>query len=144
MQKRSKWKNQFKRIDSSSNFHENVRRILSEDSFFKNLSCYQEVPVSSLVQSYNNNTHCVDWYIDELATIVELHGEQHYRITNFGNISWEQARKSFYNIRYRDNMKKTALLDAGYEYIEIDFKLKDKLTGKLLKKIILTQEKTNE
>ena len=144
MQKRSNWKNQFKKIDSSSNFHENIRKILTEDPFFKNLSCYQEVPLSSLIENYENNTHCVDWYIDELATVIELHGEQHYQITNFGNTSWEKARKNFHNIRYRDNMKKTALLDAGYEYKEIDYKLKDKLTGKLLKEIILTEEIKND
>jgi len=135
LQKRSNWKNQFKKIDSSSDFHEIVREIFTSDPFFKNLSCYQEVPVSSLVSSYRSN-HYVDWYIDELGIILELHGQQHYKITNFGNSSWEETRKAYNNIRYRDNKKKTALENAGFEYREISYKKKSKLNSKLLKEIL--------
>jgi len=134
--KRSKWKNQFQEISSSSNFHEKIRFILKEDPFFRNLSCFQEVPVSALVPSYKNNQHCIDWYIDELGIIIELHGGQHYSMVNYGNIPYEKAMKRFYNIRYRDNEKKLALTLAGYEYVEISYKLSNKIDAALLKELL--------
>lgn len=139
--KRSKWKNQFQQIDSASKFHEKIRSIFQEDPFFRNLSCFQEVPVSALVNSYTSNRHCVDWYIDELGMILELHGEQHYAMANYGNIPYEEAVKQFNNIKYRDNEKKLALTQAGYEYREISYKLKNKITAALLKEILLNEEK---
>jgi len=44
------------------------------------------------------------------------------------------------NIKYRDNMKKTALINAGYEYREISYKTTKKLNAELIKKIILSPE----
>ena len=93
--------------------------------------------MSALVNTYSNNRHCVDWYIDELGIVLELHGEQHYSMANYGNIPYEQAVKQFNNIKYRDNEKKSALLRAGYEYREISYKLKKKITAALLKEILL-------
>jgi len=95
------------------------------------------VPVSGLVTSYSNNQHCIDWYIDELGMILELHGKQHYQITNYGNAPYEKVTKDFYNMRYRDNAKKQALLEAGFEYREINYRLEPKLNAKLLKDILL-------
>jgi very-short-patch-repair endonuclease len=133
--KRSKWKNQFQQIESSSLFHEKIRNILCEDAFFAKLACYQEVPVGALVAGYADN-HYVDWYIDELGLILELHGRQHYQITNFGNKGYEKAIIDFNNIRYRDNIKKQALLEAGYEYREINYKQLNRLSNDLLRDII--------
>ena len=134
-QRKSNWTNQFKKIHSSK-FHEKVREIFVNDSFFKNLSCYQEVQVSALVPSYSSNMHCVDWYIEELGLVIELHGEQHYKPTNYGNNSFDQTRKDFNNIRYRDNLKKTVLTEAGYEYLEIPYKFYNKIDSEFLKNII--------
>ena len=136
---KSNWINQYTKIHSS-NFHEKVRQIFITDSFFKNLSCYQEVQVSSLVPGYSNNQHCVDWYIEELRLVIELHGEQHYKMVNFGNTPYSEASKNFHNIQYRDNLKKTSLMDFGYEYLEINYKLKSKLTNSLLKELIFQKE----
>lgn len=96
--------------------------------------------MSALVNTYQNNRHCVDWYIDELGMVVELHGRQHYALANYGNIPYEKAVKEFHNIRYRDNEKKLALLNAGYEYREISYKLKTKLNSEVLKNILLYEE----
>ena len=85
---------------------------------------------------FSNNHYCVDWYIEELRLVIELHGQQHYNRVSFGNTSYEQSVKDFNNIKYRDNVKKTALLEAGYEYLEIPYKDKDKVNAKyLLEKI---------
>jgi len=91
--------------------------------------------MAALIEEYPHN-HYVDWYIDELGIILELHGRQHYQIANFGNKSYEKAVVDFNNIRYRDNTKKQALLEAGYEYREISYRQQSKLSGTLLKDLI--------
>ena len=70
--KRSQWVNQYTLIDSASAFHNKVRDIFITDTFFKGLNCFQEVLVSALVPGYLNNYDAVDWYIDELNTVIEL------------------------------------------------------------------------
>lgn len=129
---KTRWKNQFQAINSSK-FHSDVGDIFKTHDFFKNLSCYQEVPVADLVPCYSSRQHRIDWYIDEFRLIIELHGKQHYELVNFSNKSFIEAFKDFNNIKFRDNMKKTALLEAGYEYVEISFKDKKKLSGDFLK-----------
>jgi hypothetical protein len=126
------WKNQFFHYESASDFHNKLREIFCTDSYFKQIQCYQEVLVSSLVETYPNNLDAVDWYIETLNLVIE----QHYKATSFGNKSALQKRIDFNNIRYRDNKKKTALLDSGYNYIEIPYKLKYKLDAEFLKALI--------
>ena len=135
--KRSKWKNQYHLIDSASAFHNSLREIFINDQFFKQLNCFQEVPVKSLVASYPNNYDAVDWYIDELNLVIEAHGKQHYQMQSFGSKdSVFNQKKAFYNIRFRDNRKKTFLLSAGYDFIEISYKDKGKLNSDFLKQLI--------
>lgn len=138
LQKRSSWKTQYEKIANSSKFHEAVRSIFISDSFFKSLSCYQEVAVQDLVPEYPTKRHHIDWYIDELGIVIELHGDQHFKFTNRGNIAYEKAVKVFNNSRYRDNAKKTALEAAGYSFIEIPYKALKNLDGRSLKEIILS------
>ena len=97
------------------------------------------MPVASLTEDYNRN-HYVDWFIDELGVVIELHGKQHYGISNFGNIAYSEAVKAYNNIRYRDNLKKEALTKAGFEYREISYKLKGKITPIMLKQIIFNDQ----
>lgn len=137
LDKRSKWKTQFHEIESSSNFHLVLRKIFTTDPFFKNLKCFQEVSVSSLVESYPNNFDAVDWYIDELNLIIELHGVQHYKMQSFGSKdSYANQVKAFNNIKYRDNRKKHALLTAGYLFLEISYKHANKLNSEYIKQKI--------
>jgi len=133
-----KWKNQFNTIESASVLHNHVRSILANDSFFKRMNCFQEVPVSDLVPSYSSNAHRVDWYIQQLMAIIEVHGKQHYDLQNFGNKPYIEALKDFNNGKYRDNMKKTALIEAGFIYVEVPYNLVKKLTGPSLKELILS------
>ena len=137
--KRTKWKNQYEIIEGNSKFHESVRNIFVSDTFFSKLQCFQEVPIKELVPNYHKN-HYLDWFIDELGVILELHGEQHYRIVNFGNHSYGEAKENFHNIRYRDNLKKTALIQAGYQYREISYKDKIKINAEYLKRILIYGE----
>lgn len=136
--KRSQWKNQFVTIESASKLHNHIRHIFANDSFFKRMNCFQEVPVSALVPGYPSNFHKIDWLVDELMTVVEVHGKQHYQLQNFGSKPYMEALKDFNNGRYRDNMKKTALINEGFVYVEIPYNLVSKMDGPSLKDLILT------
>lgn len=135
MSSKIKWKNQFKIIDTASKFHNTVREIFATDPFFKNLSCYQELNVRDLVPECQDHNLHYDWYIQELNTIVELHGKQHYEMTNFGNISYNQAVSNFLSSKTRDSIKKWLAIEAGYKFVEISYK--EKITAERLKTLIL-------
>lgn len=135
--RRSQWNNQFKKIDSASSLHEKMRKILSTDPYFRFLHCYQEVAVSALVPSYAESLHRIDFYLDELYTVIEIHGNQHYEITNFGGLPYEEAEYNFRKGKLRDSSKKQALLEAGYKYIEISYKDMNNMDAEKLKHIIL-------
>jgi hypothetical protein len=137
---RSTWKNQYFHYESASSFHNKLRNIFTTDKFFKQLNCFQEVPVKDLAPSYPNRRDSVDWYIDELSVIIELHGKQHYDMQSFGSTdSYINQVKAFNNIKFRDNRKKTFLLDADYTYIEISYKDIKKLDSNYLKNLILNK-----
>jgi len=138
---RAAWKNQYFHYESASNFHNKVREIFTTDKFFKQLKCFQEVPVKDLVPTYPNRFDAVDWYIDELNVILELHGKQHYNMQSFGSKdSVFNQKKAFHNIKFRDNRKKTFLLNSNYYYIEISYKDISKLNSDYLKELILNKE----
>jgi hypothetical protein len=137
---RSIWKNQYFHYESASNFHNKLRDIFITDKFFKQLNCFQEVPVKDLVPSYPNRYDAIDWYIDELSVIIELHGKQHYQMQSFGSEdSYINQVKAFNNIKFRDNRKKTFLLNANYTYLEISYKDVKKLNPDYLKNLILNK-----
>lgn len=138
--KRSGWKDQFFHYENASKFHNSLREIFRTDTYFKNFKCYQEVPLSSLVSNYPNNFDAVDWFIDELNTIIELHGKQHYEQVIFGYKPYQEAKKDFHNIQFRDNRKKTFLVDAGYNYVEISYRDAKKITAAFIKDKIFYQE----
>ena len=135
--KRNHWKDQFKLIESASNFHNEVREIFVSDPFWNRFKCYQEVSVKDLVPDYPTRQHHFDWFIVELNTIVELHGAQHYGIVNYGNIGYEDIRLQAIGIAQRDHAKKTAAIKHGYIYKVIKFNHAGKLNGERLKSLIL-------
>ena len=138
MANRSQWKNQFFLYENASSFHNKVRSIFISDHFFKQLKCFQEVLMFDLVPSYPNRFDAVDWYIDELNTILELHGKQHYTMQSFGSTdSYINQKKAFNNIKFRDNRKKTFLIENGFNYIEISYREISKLSSDYLKEKIL-------
>lgn len=134
---KSRWTNQFKQLPNQSNFHEQVRTIFAEDPFFKLLQCYQEVPVCDLIPNYKSNMHRYDFYIEELNVVVELHGQQHYKLTDRGNIGYDRAKIEFEKSKERDTSKKNAALSSNIKYVAISYKYYNKLNPKLLKTLIL-------
>lgn len=132
---RSRWTDQFKALGNQSKFHEKVRAILRADALLRGFKCYQEVPVKDLCEDYPDN-HFFDWYIEELGVVVELHGAQHYKVVNRGNVSYEQAQKDFQGIQQRDKQKKAAALAAGLQYVEISYKEYPKLSAARFKELL--------
>ena len=137
---KSRWKTQHDLIGEASKFHNRIRAILCTESPFPTMKCFQEVPVSDLVPGYRYTSHHVDWYVEPFRTVIELHGAQHYKVVNFGGVGYSDAQRNFRDIKYRDNLKKTALLEAGYRYLEIPYTLQKDLGGEFLMNLILKAE----
>lgn len=137
--KRSGWLDQYHLYPNASKFHNTVRGFFISDLYFKNLKCYQEVPVKGLVPDYPNNYDAVDWFIDELNTVIELHGKQHYEKVMFGKKSFYESEQDFKKIQFRDNRKKTFLIEAGYNFVEISYKEAKKLTPEYIKNKIFNE-----
>jgi hypothetical protein len=137
---RSSWADQYHLYPYASKFHNTLRGFFTTDSFFTSLKCYQEVPVKALVSDYPNNYDAVDWYVDELNTVIELHGKQHYEQVMFGYKPYDEAKKDFHRIQYRDNRKKTFLIEAGYNFVEISYKEAKLLTPQYIKEKIYKYE----
>lgn len=131
-----KCKSQFKKIPNNSKFHEELRVIFSTDSYFKLLHCYQEVNVNELIPEYPYKNHHYDWYIQELNTVIELHGRQHYQRTDFGSAGYDASLVNFKDMQKRDASKKEAAIENDIKYIEISYKLANKLTAKLVKELL--------
>ena len=123
----SKPKSQWTQIPNQSDFHEEVRLIFITDPYFSHVTCYQEVYVKTLIEDYEDYNHRYDWHIPSLNMIIELHGQQHYVPTRFGNGS--NAIDSFRKTKISDNQKKISAIDAGFIYITINIKHKNKLAA---------------
>ena len=132
---RSSWTTQFQQLPNQSKFHEEMRRVLQEGGW-KRFYAYQEVPVVEVCSSYHSKLHRYDWYIPDLYTVIELHGVQHYKFSNRGNISYNKALDAFKAGQRRDSLKKTAALEEGLTYVEIPYKHYGKLTPELLKEML--------
>lgn len=132
-----KWFDQYKQLPNQSVFHEDFRQLLCSEKPFCNYKCFQEVAVVSLFPEYPNTKHRYDWYIEELRTIVELHGKQHYMPVGFGKASFETIQRDFLAQKNRDWQKKQIAIENNFNYVEIPFNFK--LTKQtLLEKILET------
>ena len=134
-----RWATQFEIIEGASAFHKRVGHILATDPLFRNTKCFQEVPVPDLLPDYPDR-HRIDWWLEDYGIAVELHGAQHYKVVNFGNVSVRKAESDFNAILYRDNLKKTALLEAGFQYREIHYRYAKKLTPELFRQLVFGDE----
>ena len=136
-----KWKSQYWYNENASAFHEKFRQLLITDSRFRHLRCYQEVNVRDLIPWYEYTNHHFDWYVQELDLVIELHGNQHYKPTNYGNISAEDLLVNFRNSQFRDNSKATAAKTEKLTYIVIPYSLRNKLSYEL---VISLMDEPNE
>lgn len=138
---KNSWKNQYTILEEASKFHNKAREIFASDDFFKRYQCYQEVAVIDLCPDYGSSQHRFDWYLPFLNTVIELHGNQHYHLTNYGGSSHEHAVNEFREIQERDSMKKEAAIKSGLTYIEIPYKHYRNLSGATIKELINDQNR---
>ena len=130
---RSRWKTKFYDIEGASKFHKSIQTILIEDEYFKSMNCYQEVPVEDLAPGFPYKGYHYDWYIQPLNCIIELHGQQHYKVTRFGNYSMDTAIRNFEEGTQRDTDKEYAALENNYTYIVISYIEQKRLCGSYLR-----------
>lgn len=62
----------------------------------------------------------LDCFNEDLKLAIEYNGEQHYKYIPY----FHSNKDSFYNIRYRDEMKKQLCKDAGVELIIVPYTVK--------------------
>lgn len=115
------WVNQYVTLSNQSNFHEQIRKLFCTSSYFSKMKCYQEINVRDLVEDYDYHSHHYDWYIEELSTVLELHGKQHYEPTAFGRQSYHDTQVSFNTTKFRDNEKYLAAKKAGLYYVVLPY-----------------------
>tara|TARA_R110002020_G_scaffold268819_3_gene484062 strand:+ start:17210 stop:17722 length:513 start_codon:yes stop_codon:yes gene_type:complete len=104
---------------NASKRHRELYNIFFNSPYFKKMVIKQEVSVRDLVPAYPTARHKTDWYIKDLGVIIEIMGEQHSKPVNFGGVHTHIVRTEFGNIKKRDNMKKHALIEEGYTYVEL-------------------------
>jgi very-short-patch-repair endonuclease len=112
---------QHKYRENASNLHKAVGDCLRESELFGTQEIYQEYPVNKVNPKYANGRHKFDWVLPTIKLVVECHGQQHYKVVNFGYDTIEEAIDAFRDCKSRDNSKMDAALDAGYTYIVIPY-----------------------
>jgi G:T-mismatch repair DNA endonuclease (very short patch repair protein) len=86
----------------------------------------QEVSVRTLIPHYISGRDRFDIVIDPLMVIIEVHGQQHRKMTSFGEKDVWKVISSFSGTRYRDARKEDAAREAGWGYTVIWY---DELTS---------------
>lgn len=108
---------------TESKLEEKVRTYINNELNFKTL---HEHKCSILpLNPKTNRPLPYDNEIIDLKLIIEVHGVQHYEITNFANMSARKFNTTpEYELEYlqwKDNYKKQYALDNGYYYLEIPY-----------------------
>jgi very-short-patch-repair endonuclease len=127
---------QYEFRENASKGHKRVGNLLRNGQL-QNWRIYQEYPVKQLFPEYYNGQHKYDWVILDLQIIIEIHGEQHYYVVDFGKEGQDKARERFRKGKERDNNKRRIALQNEWKYIEIPYWEVDKITEEeLLEKIL--------
>lgn len=120
--------------NNASSLHKKIGECLrSKNSLFYYNKVFQEYPVDKINPNFKNSRCKFDWVILDLKLVIEGHGAQHYQATSFGNgKSIETKLENFADLKYRDQKKEQAALDAGFTYIIIKYSEIKDITDKLI------------
>lgn len=111
---------------TESKIEETVKLYLTNDLHYKTnheFNC-TIIPINPLT----NHPLPFDNEIPELKLIIEVHGSQHYQMTDYfhGNSQNTTKEEEFEYQKWKDNFKKEYALSMGYDYIAIPYwKIKD-------------------
>ena len=116
---------------SASKGHKLVGDYLRTNVLTKSFRIYQEYPIPG------NTKYHVDYFIQELSIVVEIHGEQHLKPVAFDGKK-EGAKLAFLKQRERDRKKEELIKQAGWELVIIwydELNNLDLLFERILKKV---------
>ena len=106
----------------ASKLHKKTVDILRDPTNgFSGYKIMEEYPVKKLNPTFSSGRHKFDIVILDLQVVLELHGEAHYQVVDFGSEGNEKALDNYYAGKYRDKIKAQACVDAGFTYVEIPY-----------------------
>lgn len=126
---------QFAYRRSASALHKIVGNCL-RDGAFSNFKVYQEYPVNKVNPDFSSGREKFDWVILDLGIVIECHGKQHYEPVTFGGITKEEAKKRLQLQKEKDELKKQAALDAGFNYVVIPYTDESEVTEAYILKLV--------
>lgn len=84
---------------NKSSYHKEARLLIS--SHFNNYSIYEEVTLPGSKRLSRKSLLYADFYIPEVALVIEVHGEQHYEYSHF----FHKSKYNFFKSKVRDRDK---------------------------------------
>ena len=128
---------------SDSELHKKVREVLT--SMFPITERYEEYPLDKVLEKGYRNQNIKDENQDQfllsrarklrcdfcllkLATIIEVQGEHHYQIINYGKKdTLDKGKERFEHRKHLDKIKRLIYKEAGFNLVEIPYdKVRDK------------------
>ena len=94
-----------------SQLHLKARALLKE--LYPALQIIEEIPI----QLKRSQRASLDFYINTIKTVIEVHGEQHYKFNTF----YHSSRQDFINQKKRDNDLKEWCEINNMTYVELPF-----------------------
>lgn len=105
------------KLENKSSHHLKARELLKNS--FPTLQILEEVPVPIK----RSDNFYVDFYIPMLKTVVEVHGEQHYKFVAF----YHNNQLGFLKAQKRDREKKEWCELNNIKYIELPYSESEEL-----------------
>ena len=106
---------------SASKLHKAIGEALRTGPF-KLMKVYQEYPVSRVLPGYPHTNQHFDWVVMDMKVVIEGHGAQHYKPVCWSkDMTPEEAQDNLAAVKFRDNQKLQAAVDAGFTYIAIPY-----------------------
>jgi hypothetical protein len=127
--------------ENASKLHREIGEALRDPlGPFARYKIYQEYPVWKVLPSYWPKSHRFDWVILDLKIVIEGMGMQHVKEVRFANNQTiEEIQDTFSAIKYRDNEKMTAAVQAGFTYLEVPYDSLGRISSDYLFNLFLSQ-----
>jgi hypothetical protein len=84
---------------NKSSYHVEARKLIKD--YFSNYPIYEEVTLPGSKKASRKSLLYADFFIPEVALIVEVHGEQHYSFCSF----FHKSKYDFFKSKKRDKDK---------------------------------------
>jgi hypothetical protein len=117
-----------------------LRRVYQEYSYFKILNkfyktCAEVVPDQSLL-SRARKLHA-DWVVLDLNLIIEIQGDHHFSIVDYGYSDLDEAEKRYAERIFLDKLKKKIIFETDWTVLWVEHTKNNPLTYSRLKNEVL-------